>query len=158
FGRKYCTYICSTMNWPLGSSFDIGPPGTRWMSLTGFPLTSAMRPPIWNEPMPRSTMSSCASAGGAARLMSVAIKMRRMCPPDFSSRHCRRSGRCAPRWARWTSSFCLAPLDSRNCDKGAQEALEIIDRPLTLGGIADEAEALVGPDQPRLDGEHRFVV
>ena len=43
FGRKYCTYICSTMNWPFGSSFDVGPPGTRWISRTSLPLTSAMR-------------------------------------------------------------------------------------------------------------------
>ena len=31
FGRKYCTYICSTMYWPFGSSLVIGPPGWRWI-------------------------------------------------------------------------------------------------------------------------------
>src|SRR3982751_961498 len=65
-GRKYCTYICSTMYWPLGSSLVCGPPGWRTIMRTSLPLTSTTRPPTWNEPMPRSTMSSSAAAGVTA--------------------------------------------------------------------------------------------
>ncbi len=66
FGRKYCTYICSTMYWPFGSSLVSGPPGCRTISRTGLPLISTTRPPTWNEPMPRSTMS-CSAATAAVR-------------------------------------------------------------------------------------------
>src|SRR5262249_4854212 len=67
------------MNWPLGSSFDGGPPGIRTISRTGLPLTSATRPPTWKEPMPRRTMSSSAASGGsAASVRAAAIRTRRM--------------------------------------------------------------------------------
>src|SRR5262245_30693484 len=78
FGRKYCTYICSTMYWPFGSSLVGGPPGCRTISRTGFPLISTTRPPTWNEPMPRSTMS-CSAADADARLAAdtaIAIRIR----------------------------------------------------------------------------------
>src|SRR6185436_2549141 len=77
FGRKYCTYICSTMYWPFGSSLVIGPPAWRWIIRTSLPETSAIRPPTWNEPMPRSTMSSAAAALKHAAAASTApIRMR----------------------------------------------------------------------------------
>ena len=95
----------STMNWPMGSSFDGGPPGMRTISRTGLPLTSAMRPPTWSEPMPRSTMSSsAANAGAAAKPATIATRAiatgHHACfPPDGSGvrRDCR-----ASRWrALW---------------------------------------------------------
>ena len=74
------------MYWPLGSSFVRGPPGWRTIIRTGLPLTSAIRPPTWNEPMPRSTMSSSAASGvRAAEAGTVATKIRRM--PFLLPRH-----------------------------------------------------------------------
>jgi hypothetical protein len=51
----------------------------RTISRTCLPLTSAMRPPTWNEPMPRSTMSSAiAEAGNATNAANHPIRIRRM--------------------------------------------------------------------------------
>src|SRR3954452_17445493 len=67
------------MYWPFGSSLVIGPPGWRWIMRTSLPETSAMRPPTWNEPMPRSTMSSAAVAVQHTAAASAApIRMRRI--------------------------------------------------------------------------------
>ena len=67
------------MYWPFGSSLVNGPPGWRTISRTGLPVISTMRPPTWNEPMPRSTMSSFANAGSAT-LTAAAIKAKRIIP------------------------------------------------------------------------------
>jgi hypothetical protein len=70
------------MNSPFGSSFDGGPPGIRTISRTGLPLTSAIRPPTWNDPMPRKMMSSsAANAGKIASARAAAIRTRRMLSP-----------------------------------------------------------------------------
>ena len=68
-----------------------------------------MRPPTWNEPMPRSTMSSFANAGSAT-LTAAAIKAKRIIPsPVFVgalSPICRHvatvgnAGRCSARVGR----------------------------------------------------------